>query len=84
MIKIKKLTLKPWLGRSVGWSIVLHIKKVAGLIPDQGTYLGCRFDPLSRHILSVCLSLKSINISSGEDLKKRINIVTILLTIEFI
>ena len=29
------------------WS---HIPKVAGLIPSQGTYLGCGFDPWSGHM----------------------------------
>ena len=79
--KIKKNSA-PWRSISVDWSAV-------GLIPGQGTYLGCRFNPWSgsmweatnwwlflSHIdvcLSVCLSppsslsLKSINISSGEN-----------------
>ena len=29
-----------------------HNRKVVGLIPTQGTYLGCWFDPKSRHIWS--------------------------------
>ena len=62
--------------------------KVVGLIPGQGTYLGCRFDPWPKPVsgateqcfsltlmflslsFSLPLSLKQINISSGEDLEK--------------
>lgn len=50
---------------------------VAGSISGQGTYLSCRFDPRSGHVREVtyrcfsyscfCLSLKSTNISLGED-----------------
>ena len=55
----------------------LH-QKVAGLIPGQGTHLGCGLDPQSGRVqeatdpcfslpLSLPLSLKLINISSGDD-----------------
>ena len=52
--------------------------KVSGSIPSQGTHLGCRFDPQSGRVwemasvslIDVYLSLKSMNISSGEDKKK--------------
>ena len=39
----------PWPGGSDGWSVVpySYIKKVAGSIPVQGTYLGCGFNPPS-------------------------------------
>ena len=43
----------PWPGGSVGGSIVLCTKKVAGLIPAQGTYLGCGFDTQLEHIWEV-------------------------------
>ena len=80
-----------WLGPGLaGWSWLEHHPmhpKVAGLIPSQGTYIGCRFDPWLQarargnqsmflsHIdvslsLSPFLPLKSINISSGEDIKQ--------------
>ena len=36
-----------WYG-SVGASC--HNQMVIGSIPSQGTYLGCGFDPMSRHI----------------------------------
>ena len=38
--------LLPWLGGSVGWSNILYTQKVVGLIPGQGTYLGCGFGAL--------------------------------------
>ena len=60
-------------------------QKVVCWIPGQGTHLGCGFDPWSGACgrqwadvlshrcfslsLSLPLSLKSVNISSGEDLK---------------
>ena len=60
-------------------------QRAVGSVPSQGTYLGCGFNPwqgtykrqltgFSLTSMSVCLSVslsKSINISSGEDLKKR-------------
>ena len=47
-------------------------RKVVGLIPSQDTHVGFRFDTRSGYIQeainqSFSLSLKSINISSGED-----------------
>ena len=48
-------------------------KRVAGLIPGQGTYLGCGFDPQLGSIqeqlidVSLSLTLKSINTFSSED-----------------
>ena len=60
---------------------ILEPQNVVGSIPCQGTHLGCRFDPPSRCIqeatgqcfslTSMFLSLKSINVSLGEDLKKK-------------
>ena len=41
---------KPWVGGSVGGSIVLYSKKVAGSSPDQGTDLGGRFGSWSGHL----------------------------------
>ena len=32
---------------SISWSVAPAKGKVAGLIPDQGTYLGCRFSSQS-------------------------------------
>ena len=43
----RKLALARWLGWLEHHPI--H-QKVEGLIPSQGTYLGCRFDPLLGHI----------------------------------
>ena len=40
----------PWPGGLVGWSVVPYIQNVAGLIPGQGTYLGCGFDPQVGHV----------------------------------
>ena len=56
---LKEANYKPWLGGSVGWSVV-HIAK------------GCGFDPLLGRVPEATyqcfsLSLKSINISSDED-----------------
>ena len=57
--------------QSVGCSPI-H-QKVPGSIPGQGTYLGCGFHPggsaYNRQLIdvSLSLSLKSINISLGED-----------------
>ena len=66
-----------WLGGSVGWSNVPLQQKVAGLIPDQDTYLVCRFDPWSERVweatdflshVSVCLSVcLSMNIPLREN-----------------
>ena len=59
--------VKPSAGGSVGWSIIPYNRKCAGLIPGQGTYLGCGSDPWGTygrqpidicHIdVSLCLSL---------------------------
>ena len=70
----------PWRGGSVGCPIY---QKVAGLIPGQGAFVGCGFDPSLGHIqeaadqwfsltsMSVCLSLPQINKNiSGEYVKK--------------
>ena len=59
-------------------------QKVVGLIPGQGTYLGCTFVPqlgtwerqlsdvsLPLSLLPLPLSLKSISMSSGKGNKKR-------------
>ena len=61
----------------------LH-KKAEGLIPSQGTYLGCRFSPwlgvYGKQLINVSLSLKSMKISSGKDfffLTKRFSALTI-------
>ena len=36
----------PWTGGSDGWGILLHTKRLpASLVPSQGTYPGCRFNP---------------------------------------
>ena len=50
LLKFLLKFLAPWPGGSAGWSIVLYTKKVAGLIPDQDTYLDCGFEPWSGHI----------------------------------
>ena len=60
-------------------------QKVFSLIPSQSTYLGCRFNPCTggnqsmflSHIvvfLFLLSSLKSINISSGDDKIKRLKV----------
>ena len=66
-----------WLGGSVGWSVSLYIKNVAGSIPSQGTNLGRKFYPELEETdqwcvlsLSLSLSLSPVNISLGEDKKK--------------
>ena len=41
---------KPWLGGPVGLECCPVHQKVAGLIPGQGTCLGCGFDPWSGHV----------------------------------
>ena len=55
--------------------VSLRNLRVAGLIPSQGTYLGCRFDPQSGSIQEATnphfsLSKSNEKMSSGEDLKK--------------
>ena len=40
-----KILGMPWMGGSIGWSMVPYTQKVVGLIPSLGTYLGCRFVP---------------------------------------
>ena len=64
-IHLKKGIFYPWSCGSVGWSNIPRSKKVAGSIPNQGTH---RKQPINLS-LSTLLSLKSTNISSGEDLK---------------
>ena len=72
------LALARWL---TGLECPIH-QKVAGSIPSQSTYLGCGFNPQLGAVqeeTSRCfslflppppsLSLKSVNISLGEDLK---------------
>ena len=63
--------LQPWLGGSVGWSITPTRQKVLCLIPNQGTYLGCVFNPWSGHVRATdqCFSLTSMFLS----LKKKIS-----------
>ena len=50
----------PWLGGSVGWSVIQCTKKVAALIPSQGTYLGVGLLPgrgaYGSQLISVFLS----------------------------
>ena len=41
-VKRKQRALSGW---PVDWSIVSCTRKVAGLIPSQNTYVGCRFSP---------------------------------------
>ena len=59
VVELKK-SFMPWLGDSVGWSIILYTEKLAGLLPSQSTCLGCRFDPRSGRIweaTDLCFSL---------------------------
>ena len=65
----------PWWGGSAGRSIIPLSKRLWGLISGQGTYLGCRFNACSgaygrkpiNVTLSLPLSLKSVDMSLGED-----------------
>ena len=33
------------MGGSVDWNVKPYTKNAVGLIPNQGTYPGCKFDP---------------------------------------
>ena len=84
---VEEKTARPALAGWRGWLELRPVQwKVVGLIPGQGTLLGCGFDShwmcmgghqsklLSHFSVSLSprslpLSLKSINISSTEDLK---------------
>ena len=60
--------LKTALARWLNWleHHPVHEKKVAGLIPSQGTYIGCRFDPQSGRIQETtdqCFSPIDISLS---------------------
>ena len=67
----------PWLGCSVGWSVVPYTKRVVGSISGQGIYLGFESDPQLGgmweatdqcfSLMSMTPSLKSINISSSKN-----------------
>lgn len=50
-------------------------QKIAGSVPSQGAYIGFRFAPqpgcVERQSIDVPLSLRSVNISLGDDLKKK-------------
>lgn len=67
----------PWAGGGGGLSWLesgFIQQKAVGSILNQGKYLGWRFNPRSRHKweatnVSLSCSLKSINVSSGEDEK---------------
>ena len=69
-------------------------QNVAGSIPHQGTYLGCRFGPLLGHgqeatdwcfsspLWSPFPSLKSISMTSGKDKKRLSNINSYIVNLE--
>ena len=67
---LKKSWVDPWAGGSVGWSDVPYNKRLQVPIPSPGTYLDCRYAPLSLS-LSLSLSLKSIKVYPRVRIKKK-------------
>ena len=68
-----RMPLSPWLGGSVGWIVIPVYQNVLGSIPSLGVY---RRQPIRSMFLfyislPLPLSLESINISLGKDLKKK-------------
>ena len=70
-LRTNMIYLLPWPVGPCWLECCLVHQKVEGLIPSQGTHLGCRFNCLSRHMWKAtnhCFSLSHIDISLSPSL----------------